>query len=883
MRTWRASAGVTAAAGIFAVACGSTSTDAPKLPAPIDWMDTLKENTSCVLECGGASCQESKAPWKCPALDAWSAVPHDPATCGTFDGRTFPAPQKGACVASDPAADALAKTAADGTPIVLPDGRRVEPAGSEWLFTDFPGGFPSGAALVPGTKWLLVDDTGYTTHSVRVIDTSVLRAGAATSPVTASIRFDPPRALNWGLAYAATAKVLFVPSGIPDSKIYAFDFDPQTGALAKNDAKAIALPVDTFPQAAALSPDGKTMLVGQAKSAQVLVVSLDAASYGKITGSIDAGRADVFAVRFDPNDVTGNTAYATLWRGSVTLDDVTKMQVVELDVAAKRAKSIPVGKAPEDMAFLDARYMVVATALSDVLTIVDRPASRVVATVPIGAVAGSEPTTVAYDGVRKRLYTTLASANGIAVFDVDLTATPPALAPAGTIPTAWWPTSVTIDPTDGALFVTNGRGHGAQGGRGQGKGDNGDLLRGSVQAIPFMDATALGAATAKHSANTNVQARPGYPTVQCNGAPYDFPLPAKIEDGPSTKIKHVYFIVRENKTFDALFGDLPGVDGEPKNIMMPAHQSELWANARKWASEFSHMDNFYEDAEQSIQGHFWTVFGRTSDLDERRWVVTWGRGEFGKVESPGVGDGDAPLEGSIFSSLKAQGVSVENMGELIGGLAFRDTRWPGGTTDTIIPDTHGACYLAARARVLCNPAQFTYAWLGNDHTFGLSAGKPNPAAMIAVNDEATGMLLDGISHSPAWPETLVVVVEDDPSDGVDHVDSHRTIALLASPWIKRQYVSHGHYDMASLHKIFAHVFGKPYRNSAIANAPLPLDMFTSTPDFSPYTYLPRSYADLSCNPGGTAGANAAAGWDFAEPDDQPGLDRQVREYLRGLK
>jgi hypothetical protein len=174
-------------------------------------------------------------------------------------------------------------------------------------------------------------------------------------------------------------------------------------------------------------------------------------------------------------------------------------------------------------------------------------------------------------------------------------------------------------------------------------------------------------------------------------------------------------------------------------------------------------------------------------------------------------------------------------------------------------------------------------WLPNDHTFGLGAGKPNPAAMMAVNDEATGMVLDGVSHSPYWKDSLVVVVEDDPNTGGDHVDLHRTIALFASPWVKRGYVSHAHYDISSIHKLFAHIFGKPYWSQTIANAPLPLDLFTSTPDYTPFAYLPRKYSDLSCNPTGTTGAQAAEQWDFSQPDNQPGLDEQVRDYMRALK
>jgi hypothetical protein len=371
--------------------------------------------------------------------------------------------------------------------------------------------------------------------------------------------------------------------------------------------------------------------------------------------------------------------------------------------------------------------------------------------------------------------------------------------------------------------------------------------------------------------------------VQCNGAPYDFPVPATVNDGPSKQIQHVVFIERENKTFDGVFGDLPGCDGDPSLILSPQYQTSIWQNARKWALEFSHMDNYYSDAEQSIQGHYWDVFGRSSDVDERRWVVTWARGEFDVTNAPGVVEETSPLEGSVFSTLSQQGVTIENDGELVAGLAYRNAAWPGGSSSATIPDTSGACYLAAHARATCDTKQFTYAWLANDHTFGLQAGAPNPALMMAVNDEATGMVLDGISHSPEWASTLVVVIEDDPSQGQDHVDMHRSIALFASPWIKRGYVSHGHYDITSVHKLVAHIFGKPYPNVEVANAALPLDVFTSTPNYAPFEYIPRTYLDMSCNPNGPQESILASRWDFSRPDEQPGLGAQLQRYLGALK
>jgi YVTN family beta-propeller protein len=870
---------------VLLLACGTKSSSSSSSPDagledPADWVDDLRGDQSCVLDCD-PSCTESTAPWVCPALAGWSTLPHDPTGCGSFDGQTYPAPQQGQCTATTPGGTAIEKTSASGTPVVLPDGRRLEPAGSEWLFTDFPGNFPDGALLVPDTAWLLVVDTGYTTHSVRAVNTQTLQSSPGTDPVVSSVSYQPPKALNWGMAYLPSPGVLYVASGYDnpddtDSQIYAYDFDVGTGQLTADATLSVPLPSGTFPQGIALSPDGQTLLVGQVTDSHVLVISLKSGSYGQVTGKIDVGQDDVFELRFDPDDPTGNTAYATLWLAPASGTDPTSMRVAQLNVSALTSQVIAVGQEPEDMAFLDARYMVVANGLSDSLSVVDRAASKVAATVPLGT-TGLEPTSLAYDASNARLYATLASANAVAVFDVDDTQTPPSVTPLGRLPTAWWPTSVVVDGS-GTLYVTNGRGHGTQGLNVD--GDDGTYLQGSVQAIPFQSSAALAAATATAERDADVQGYDGYPTVQCNGAPYDFPVPATNTQGPSTLIQHVFFIERENKTFDALFGDLPGVDGDPGYILSPQYQASIWQNARAVAQTFAHMDNYYTDAEQSIQGHYWDVFGRTSDVDERRWLVTWGRGEFDETDSPGVSDYSAPQEGSLFSTLQDLGVTIENDGELVGGLAYRNLKWPGGTSSATIPDTLGGCYLAARARVTCDSPQFVYAWLGNDHTFGLSAGYPNPGLMMAVNDEATGMLIDGISHSPLWASSLIVVIEDDPSTGQDHVDMHRSIALFASPWVKRGYVSHGHYDMASLHKLMAHLYGKPYRNVVIADAGLPLDLFTSTPDYTPFSYIPRTYTDGSCNPGGTQGARRAEVWDFSRPDEQPGLGKQLREHLQ---
>ena len=154
--------------------------------------------------------------------------------------------------------------------------------------------------------------------------------------------------------------------------------------------------------------------------------------------------------------------------------------------------------------------------------------------------------------------------------------------------------------------------------------------------------------------------------------------------------------------------------------------------------------------------------------------------------------------------------------------------------------------------------------------------------MMAVNDEATGMLLDGISHSPEWASTLVIVIEDDPSTGQDHVDMHRSIALFASPWVKRGYVSHGHYDVASLHKLFAHIFGKPYPNVEVAKRRAAARHLHVDAGLHAVRLRPAHYTDGSCNPKGTQGRASRRRWDFSQPDEQPGLGEQIEEYMRGL-
>ncbi len=828
---------------------------------------------SCAFACSG--CGEPETAFSCPTLRPWEKLPHAEA-CGAWDG-TYPAPAKGQCAASAPAGDAIRKTGPIPGGFVLPDGHAIRPLGREVVFDekDLLGGFPQNLLIVPGTRLAISTDADVGDDALRLIDLDALAGDAY--PVTGHVAFPPPSALYYGLAVPAAGRALA--SGGGDATIYAFDLDEQTGGVTR--AKSRDLPLGLagskpwFSGAIATTKDGKRLVVAPAEYAsEVAILSLEAADYGKKLAGIAVDTSRIFDLRIDPFDPAGTTFYAT---------DFSQNRVIEIDAAAgKLVRTIALEGHPTQIAFLDATYAVVSEATGDTLAIVDRAKGTVASRATVldkDAPHGLSPTVMAYDAAQKRLYVALSMVNAVEVFDVA--GTPPTITPRGRIPTAWLPTAIALRE-DGSLVILNGKGHGT-GTDGRpypwAKGPITDRMRGSVQLVPAAALADLDAATKTVDENLRLEDVAGRPEVTCPAGADDFPVPKDNTSGPSKIIKHVILVVRENKTFDAVFGDLPGLDGDPKLIMAgdAKRQAAIWKNTRKVAQAFTSFDNFYTSAEQSLQGHTWTVFGRTTDWMERAWVDMWGRAT--RPITSAVGPEVAPVEGGVFVWLTRVGVPNQNMGEIVDvGPAGPDSRYPGFAYAQNRPDVDKSCYMAGRIRLACDLAAFTYAVQANDHTYGAKAGAAAPEVMIAVNDEATGLLLDGLSHSPIWKDSILIVTEDDPQDGGDHVDLHRSLLFMASPWIKRGYVSHTHVDMAAVYKTVANLFGVPYNNEMARHAVVPFDAFTSTPDYTPYTYEPRTVT-APCNGPDGSQAMAAQGWDFDDLDDQPGLSDQVAEML----
>ena len=835
---------------------------------------------SCAYQCV-SDCAEPETPYSCPAMGPWDQVPHAD-SCGCYTGKG-PEVVAGRCAASDPSGEALRKAGDQGgQKWVLPDGHLIQPAGTYATLDEdsLDGTFPMTLLPIEGTSLMLSSDGGLIDNVFRLIDVDALAAG---SPPTADyVTFARPTSLFHGIAWLPPDTALA--SGGGDGFVYAFTVDTAAATMSRDDTRDIDLGGPTSSSAAgarwysgpiAVAGLGARLVVGPSTSAtSIQVRSLEAGSWGQSMGTIAIDGQSVFEIAPDPDDPLGQTVYATVWDG----DSVIELNIETLEVT----HSLSVGKNPEGIAFLSPTAMVVAASDADTLTVIDRSSWTVHSQAMLteeGQPVGHGPASLAFDAAASRLYAVLSGVDAVAVFDVLLDGNGATLTPAGRIPTAWWPTDVEVT-ADGSLVVLAGKGTGTGPDMGDypyGDGPITELMHGGIQHVPTPSAATLGTMTEAAEEGRLLADTPGYPEVSCPDGDYDFPVPRTPAEGPSDIIEHVIFIVRENKTYDTVFGDLEGADGDPSLVLAPGDMPALFPNARKLAQGFTHFDNFYTDAEQSVQGHIWTVFGRTTDFIERAWLTAWGRGSRNPVA--GLTEQGQPEEGGIFHALDRAAVPYANMGEIIGiGATSLDPRYPGLVTSIDKADNEKACYLAIRSRAMCDLPPFNYVVLPNDHTHGGSEGSPHPGVMIAVNDEATGMVVDALSHSPLWPKTLIIVTEDDPQNGADHVDVHRTILMMASPWVKRGYVSSGHYDMASVHKLILTILGVDYPNDEIAQAALPYDAFTSTPDYTPYDYEPRVY-DQPCNPGGTRAAKHAEGWDFSEVDDQPGIAYWIWQIL----
>jgi DNA-binding beta-propeller fold protein YncE len=733
---------------------------------------------------------------------------------------------------------------------ILIDGRLLTPVGTQRPL----GGFPLAMRFIGGgTRFLAVTDGGKLGESLRVVD---LQSGL----VVASEPYDPPHGLYFGLATSADGRRLYA-SGGGEDVVHVLDVDPASGAVTP--APDIDLP--GFPAGLALSADGQQLLVArQQGAAGVAVVNLQS---GQIVRELSTGGgvADL------PSDIAVAPAQGGRDEAYVTLTGGGALAVLDLQSGA--AARIPVGKNPEAVLVMPGGGRALVTVSDeDTVAVVDLAARQVVQTVPVAletAERGASPSALAVSPDGARVYVALAAENSLVALS-----TADAM-PIGRLPMGWYPSAVAV-AADGTVAVANAKGESQ--GPTDGQTEKSELIQGTLTLLGAPSDADLAAGTAAVRAASDrphsLEARP-----QCQeGAPARFPLP--LAAGDPTPIEHVILIVRENKTYDAELGSLAGARGDPSlEIFGP----QMTPNLHALAQSFAHLDNFYSNAEASLQGHVLTTAAFVGDLGERTWLQTQGRQWRGEIpfSTPVI----VP-SGFIWQRLDASGVTYLDMGEVVGTTSspvpvHLDEAYPGLFFDLDVSDADRAAYFERRlARADTELPRFTYLILPRNHTYAMQSGQEAPESMIADNDEATGRVVDALSHSKYWSSSIVFIIEDDPQDGGDHVDGHRSICVVASPWVRRGAVSSAIYDMGSLFRTLELLLGVGPLVQADARAAAMYDLFAATSDPRPFGHVSRQ-VPVSFNPTSGPLAEASAGLDFSAPDRAPETARILWQHFKG--
>lgn len=579
----------------------------------------------------------------------------------------------------------------------------------------------------------------------------------------------------------------------------------------------------------------------------------------------------------------------------------------------------------------------VSNTSQDSITIIDAGSNHVKQTIvlePAASVAGLRgvlPFGLALSADEKRLYVACAGINALAVLDTKQGNV------LGYIPTGWFPTRVEVSRDGKTLYVANAKGFGAgpNGGPNFHRGPEGsyigDITKGMVSILTLPRDRARLADTNQALANNGFVVTPASVARRAES-----PIPPP--GTPSSRIHHIVYIVKENRTFDQVFGDLTEVGGakveadpglveygedvtvKNKDAGQSVEHARVTPNHHALAQRFGISDNYYVDSDVSVDGHHWLQGNYPNELLETSWPASYGdKFTFvadpdapGRLEIGGAAPRPEtyPQAGSLWIHLARHHITFRNYGEGLDvpgnedgpgleptGLReilnaplpeplFENTSRSYPTFNTDISDQYRFQQFLAEFRVRYLSGQeplpqFICIWLPNDHTDKPrpTEGYPFRASYVADNDLALGKLVELFSHSPYWKDMAIFVTEDDAQDGTDHVDAHRSPLLVISPYSRRT-VWHAHTSMESILKTFDLILGLPALNEYDATATDLSECFTDQPDFTPYNALPPDTRIFDPAKVVESGLDMKAGV-HSEPLDDPAIiRRELRERER---
>ncbi|MHB8513627.1 MAG: alkaline phosphatase family protein [Actinomycetota bacterium] len=703
-----------------------------------------------------------------------------------------------------------------GQPQTIPTGQKITPRGR--LTT--VGTFPNGLGVSPDGSLTVVTSSG--TVGTTLPPGEIDLIDSATGVITQKLE---EQDASWGVAFSADGSSLYVSSG-STNEVYVFN---KVGGVY---VPGTNIGFADFTGSLALS--GSTLFVALPKSNEIGVVSLTSN-----TQSLIHNIPSPFGLASN-----GSELYASDWRGN----DVTA-----IDLSTLQMQAIPVGDHPEGVA-LTGSEMLVANSNDASLSFVDTNSNLQTNRISLAldpSTPTDSPSAISIQGTTA--YVTLAASNAVAVVDI------PTQTVLGYVPTAWYPSAV--DASHGRLTVLNARGIGGLAvsttlqtqldEAGASPYDTAYATAGALETMPVPLPSDLIAST--YLVRSNDAA---HPATQ--------PIPSAI--------KHVIYVVRENKTYDEVLGDMPQGRGDPAYALFPQYNTP---NAHAIASRFVLADNFYDPAEASATGHFWTDAADTTDIAERKWHT---QGLNASWSDPA----NYPTAGLLLDEARSHGVSYRAYDEelydnfhsvrdqyeapsstvyphydlgypdllrVTGDPARGTIGWQGEFAQFDAHQCTGA--LAAAYGSSCQLPTLEYVYLGGDHAAYGEQGKPTPPSSIADNDAAIGKLVELVSHSSYWSSTAIVMVDDDPQSGGDHISPYRGLILVASPYARAGAVDHTRYSLASAVRFVEQVAGLPPLSQFDATARPLDDFFSSTPTLDPFVSLPETvpyHVFLSSNP-----------------------------------
>jgi WD40 repeat protein len=803
----------------------------------------------------------------------------------------------------------------DGS-VMLPNQWSLRPVGRQILLGDFP----VNIAVSPNGRFAAVLHSGNTENEIIVVDLRSNSVGVVSRAL-----------LNesfYGLTFSTDGRQLFC-SGAGDEVIHRFAF--ADGYLGEH--RLIHLRDPKFrgvPSGVAVNRAGDELFVANLLGHRVSHVDLaseetnvfetlfstnallefptnttasedEAAITKRAEAVLEDARSNLPYPYACVLDEKRHRLYVSFWaQGCVAVVDLKTRKLVTRWATEEHPNEMLLSKS--------GKHLFVANANRNSVSVLDADSGKTIETLVAELLPhsppGNTPNSLALSPDEKHLFVANANINTLAVFDVSHPGKSTSL---GFIPVGWYPTSVRVTPDGKKLLVANGKGiisksnrNGPAAGRevpGTVKEYIAGLMQGTLEIIDLPSGdkfdTQLKDWTKRAYSCLPATARTNVAGASTN---WDNPIPRTL--GEKSPIKYVFYVIKENRTYDQVLGDMAEGNGDPTICLFG---EKITPNHHALAREFVLLDNFYVDGEVSADGHEWTMGAYATDFVEKSWPLSYGHNKHKKYMYPAEGNFPlaTPAGGYLWDRAREASISYRSYGEFIlNGKKVSDPckakvkaleghfdPWY-RSFDTDYLDVKRMDRFVSELKRFEKEGdmpRLQMVRLPNDHTSGTASNKYTPIAAMGDNDLAFGMFVEAISRSKFWPETAIFVVEDDAQNGSDHVDAHRTIAFAISPYVKRRSVDSTMYSTSSMLRTMELILGlKPMSQFDAAALPM-FNSFTGKPDFTPYKLRPAQ-VDLSArNRPNAPGAKKSAKMDFSKEDaaDDLALNEVIWQSVKG--